>query len=157
MPTIRASDNSWRGKIRRYKTARGLCAQYRRLLGEAVLNLNLEQVFFMNSKKNQSNHYYPILKGQHNNTYRHVRSFRQSCLQGIQLATSGTWSASNSLLRWMIDYIINCQIFDTFGKLIIKLMQWKQSSISEIFGWIIEWKVATVVWQSSDSFVSFKF
>ena len=51
MPTIRASDNSWRGKIRRYKTARGLCAQYRRLLGEAVLNLNLEQVFVMNSEK----------------------------------------------------------------------------------------------------------
>ena len=38
---------------------------------------------------------------------------------GIQLATSGIWSASTSLLRWMIDYIINRQIFDTCGKLII--------------------------------------
>jgi len=81
--------------------------------------------FFHEQRKNQSNHYYPILKGQHNNTYRHVRSLRQPSLQGIQLATSGTWSASNSLLRWMIDYIINCQVFDTFGKLIIKLMQMK--------------------------------
>ena len=38
---------------------------------------------------------------------------------GIQLATSGIWSASTSLLRWMIDYIINRQIFDICGKLII--------------------------------------
>jgi len=54
---------------------------------------------------------------------------------GIQLATSGIWSASTSLLRWMIDYIINRQIFDTCGKLIINE---NNHLFSETFGWIIE-------------------